>query len=123
MMNSWHSLKRFLKGEEIIKSSNRWNQLSSKAQIKKYKGISQQKDRGSKEEAPIASTSKPQANQPPQEGKKTNKKNLKKTYATIYRIPRIQKYSMENVFNIFRALREFKDKEEKIMRQQPFPKR
>ncbi|MBW0499095.1 hypothetical protein O181_038810 [Austropuccinia psidii MF-1] len=53
----------------------------------------------SKEEAQVASTSKPKAIQPPQEGKTNKKKNWRKLYPPIYRIPRIQKDAMDNVFN------------------------
>ncbi|MBW0589795.1 hypothetical protein O181_129510 [Austropuccinia psidii MF-1] len=77
----------------------------------------------SKEEAPVASTSKPQANQLPQEGKKNKKKNWRKPYSPSFRIPKIQKDAMENVFNMARTLMEFKDKEEQRMRQLHFPKK
>ncbi|MBW0515338.1 hypothetical protein O181_055053 [Austropuccinia psidii MF-1] len=45
---------------------------------KKIKEWHNTKRETSKQEAPVASTSKPQVNQPPQEGKKKNKKNWKK---------------------------------------------
>ncbi|MBW0538451.1 hypothetical protein O181_078166 [Austropuccinia psidii MF-1] len=77
----------------------------------------------SKEEPPVTSTSKPQANQPTQEGKKKKKKNLRKPYSPSYRILKIQKDALENVFNIARTLMEFKDKEEQRMRQPHFPKK
>ncbi|MBW0592031.1 hypothetical protein O181_131746 [Austropuccinia psidii MF-1] len=76
-----------------------------------------------KEEAPVASTSKPQANPLPQEGKKNKKNNLRKPYSPGYRIPKIQKDAMDNVFNMARTLMEFKDKEEQGMRQPHFPKK
>ncbi|MBW0576897.1 hypothetical protein O181_116612 [Austropuccinia psidii MF-1] len=76
-----------------------------------------------KEEVPVASTSKPQANPLPQEGKKNKNNNWKKPYFPSYRIPKIQKYAMENVFNMARTLMEFKDKEEQRMRQPHFPKK
>ncbi|MBW0466130.1 hypothetical protein O181_005845 [Austropuccinia psidii MF-1] len=47
----------------VIKNSNPEN-----------KGMAQKEREASKEEAPVASTSKPQANQPPQEEKKKKKK-------------------------------------------------
>ncbi|MBW0586167.1 hypothetical protein O181_125882 [Austropuccinia psidii MF-1] len=74
VMNSWHILKKFLKEEEIVRYSNRWNPLSSKPQIKKIKEYHAKKREASKEEAPVPSTSKPQANQLPKEGKKNKKK-------------------------------------------------
>ncbi|MBW0581123.1 hypothetical protein O181_120838 [Austropuccinia psidii MF-1] len=77
----------------------------------------------SKEEEPVASTSKPQANQPPQEGKKNKKKNWRKPYSPSYGIPKIQKDAMGNVFNMARTLMGFKDKEEERMRQPHFPKK
>ncbi|MBW0483714.1 hypothetical protein O181_023429 [Austropuccinia psidii MF-1] len=64
----------FLQEEEIVRYSNGWNPLSSKPQIKKIKDWHNKKREASKEEAPVASTSKPQVNQPPQEGKKTRKR-------------------------------------------------
>ncbi|MBW0568954.1 hypothetical protein O181_108669 [Austropuccinia psidii MF-1] len=64
-----------------------------------------------KEEAPVASTSKPKANPLPQEGKKNKKKNWRKPYSPSYRITKIQKDAMDNVFNMARTLMEFKDKE------------
>ncbi|MBW0569620.1 hypothetical protein O181_109335 [Austropuccinia psidii MF-1] len=64
----------FLTEEEIVVYSNGWNPLSSKPQIKKIKEYPSKKKQGSKEEAPVASTSKPQGNQPPQEGKKNKKR-------------------------------------------------
>ncbi|MBW0547914.1 hypothetical protein O181_087629 [Austropuccinia psidii MF-1] len=62
------------------------------------------KREASKEEAPVASSSKPQANQPPQEGKKNKKNNWRKPYSPSYRIPKIQKEAMDNVFNMAIAL-------------------
>ncbi|MBW0486901.1 hypothetical protein O181_026616 [Austropuccinia psidii MF-1] len=114
-MNSWNILKKFLTEEEIVVYSNGWNPLSSKPQIKNKEA--------SKEEAPVASTSKPQANQPPQERKKNKKQNLRKPYSPSYRIPKIQKDAMDNVFNMARSLMEFKDKEEKTMRKPHLPKK
>ncbi|MBW0589593.1 hypothetical protein O181_129308 [Austropuccinia psidii MF-1] len=80
VMNSWHILKRFLTEEEIVVYSNGLNPLSSKPQIKKIKEYHSKKKEASKEEAPVASTSKPQASQPPQEGKKNKKKNWRKPH-------------------------------------------
>ncbi|MBW0477718.1 hypothetical protein O181_017433 [Austropuccinia psidii MF-1] len=40
----------------------------------KGKGLAQQKEGGKQGRSPVASTSKPQVNQPPQEGKKTRKR-------------------------------------------------
>ncbi|MBW0472369.1 hypothetical protein O181_012084 [Austropuccinia psidii MF-1] len=68
-----------------------------------------------KEEAPVASTRKPQAKNPSQEGKKNKKKNLRKTYSPSYRIPKNQKDAIDNVFNMARTLMEFKEKEEQRM--------
>ncbi|MBW0582597.1 hypothetical protein O181_122312 [Austropuccinia psidii MF-1] len=70
VMNSWHILKTFLKEEEIVRYSNGWNPLSSKPQIKKIKEYQAKKREASKEEAPVASTSKPQANDISNERKK-----------------------------------------------------
>ncbi|MBW0491538.1 hypothetical protein O181_031253 [Austropuccinia psidii MF-1] len=63
VMSSWHILKKFLKEEEIVRYSNGWNPLSSKPQNKKIKEYHAKKREASKEEATVASTSKPQANQ------------------------------------------------------------
>ncbi|MBW0560223.1 hypothetical protein O181_099938 [Austropuccinia psidii MF-1] len=76
-----------------------------------------------KEEAPVASTSKPPVNQPPKEGNKNKKKNWRKLYSVSYTIPRFQKDAMENFFKIAKTLMEFKDKEEKRMRKPHFPKK
>ncbi|MBW0529960.1 hypothetical protein O181_069675 [Austropuccinia psidii MF-1] len=89
----------------------------------KYQGVPLQKEGASKEEAPVASTSKPQANQPPQEGKKNKKNNWRKPYSPSYWIPKIQKDAMGNVFNMARILMEFKNKEDQRMRQPHFPKK
>ncbi|MBW0580339.1 hypothetical protein O181_120054, partial [Austropuccinia psidii MF-1] len=86
--------------------------------IKKYHA---KKREATKEEAPVSSTSKPQANPLTQEWKKNKKKNLRKPYSPSNRIPKIQKDAMDNVFKISRTLMEFKDKEEQRMRQPPFP--
>ncbi|MBW0593863.1 hypothetical protein O181_133578 [Austropuccinia psidii MF-1] len=59
VINSWHILKSFLKEEEIAKYSNGWNPLSSKPQIKTIKEYHAKKKQESKEEAPVAYTSKP----------------------------------------------------------------
>ncbi|MBW0587312.1 hypothetical protein O181_127027 [Austropuccinia psidii MF-1] len=48
-----------LKDEEIVRYSNGWNPLSSKPQIKNIKEYQSKKRESSKEEAPVASTSKP----------------------------------------------------------------
>ncbi|MBW0546966.1 hypothetical protein O181_086681 [Austropuccinia psidii MF-1] len=73
--------QKVLKEEEIVKYSNGWNPLSSKPHIKKIKDWYHRKREASKEEAPVASTRRPQASQPPQEGKKDKKKNLRKPYS------------------------------------------
>ncbi|MBW0587952.1 hypothetical protein O181_127667 [Austropuccinia psidii MF-1] len=79
VMKSWHILKMFLKEEEIMRYSNGWNPLSSKPQIKKIKEYHAKKQEATKEEAPVASTKKPQASPLLQEGKKNKKKELEKT--------------------------------------------
>ncbi|MBW0559765.1 hypothetical protein O181_099480 [Austropuccinia psidii MF-1] len=121
--NSWHILKRFLKEEEIVRYLNGWSPLSSKPQIKNIKEYYTKKEEETKEEALIASTSKPQADPLLQEGKKNKKNNRRKPYSPSYRISKIQKDAMDNVFNMARTLMEFKDKEEQRMRQPHFPKR
>ncbi|MBW0463182.1 hypothetical protein O181_002897 [Austropuccinia psidii MF-1] len=88
-MNSCQILKKFLKEEQIVRYSNGCNPLSSRPQIEKDKGVPFQREAGKKEEPPVASTSKPQANQLPQEGKKNKKKNWRKPYSPSYRIPKI----------------------------------
>ncbi|MBW0594010.1 hypothetical protein O181_133725 [Austropuccinia psidii MF-1] len=123
VMNSWHILKRLLKEEKIVRYSNGWNPLSSKPQIKNIKDYHAKKKEATKEEAPVASTSKPQVNPLPQEGKKKKKKNWRKPYSPSCRIPKIQNNAMDNVFNMARTLMEFKDKEEQRMRQPHFPKK
>ncbi|MBW0569583.1 hypothetical protein O181_109298 [Austropuccinia psidii MF-1] len=120
MMNPWYILKKFLKEQEIVRYSNGWNPLASKSQIKKMKEYNSKKRKASKEESPVASTSKPQASQLSQEGKKNKKENWRKPYSPSYRIPNIQKLAMDNVFNMARTLMEFKDKEEQRMRQTHF---
>ncbi|MBW0591265.1 hypothetical protein O181_130980 [Austropuccinia psidii MF-1] len=123
VMNSWNILKMFLKEEEIVIFSNGWNPLSSKPKIKKIKEYHAKKKEETKKEDPVASTSKPQATQPPQEGKKNKKKNWRKPYSPNYRIPKIQKDAMDNFFNMARTLMEFKDKEEQRMRKPHLPKK
>ncbi|MBW0590414.1 hypothetical protein O181_130129 [Austropuccinia psidii MF-1] len=123
VMSSWNILKMFLTEEDIVVYSNGWNTLSSTPQIKKIKKYHSKKKEASKEEAPVASTSKPQVSQPPKEGKKNKKKNSRKPYSPSYKIPKIQKEAMDNVFNRARNLMEFKDKEEQIMGQPHFPKK
>ncbi|MBW0502068.1 hypothetical protein O181_041783 [Austropuccinia psidii MF-1] len=123
VMNSWSFLKKFLKEEEIVIYSNKWKPLSSKPQIKNIKEYHAKKREVTKEEAPVASTSKPQANPLPQEGNKNKKKNWRKPYFPSYRIPKIQRDAMDNVFNMARTLMELKDKEEQRMRQPHFPKK
>ncbi|MBW0499128.1 hypothetical protein O181_038843 [Austropuccinia psidii MF-1] len=120
-MNSWHILKKFLKQEEIVRYTNGWNPLSSKPQIKKIKEYHAKRKEATKQEAPVASTSKPQANALPHKGKRNKKKNWIKPYSPSYRIPKIQKDAMDNVFKMARALMKFKDKEEQRMRKPHFP--
>ncbi|MBW0592848.1 hypothetical protein O181_132563 [Austropuccinia psidii MF-1] len=103
--------------EEIVRYSNGWNPLSSKPQIKMVKEYHAKKKEATKEEAPVASTRKPQANPLPQEGKKNKKNSWRKRYSPSYMIPKIQKYSMARTFM------EFTDKEEQRMRQPHFPKK
>ncbi|MBW0535722.1 hypothetical protein O181_075437 [Austropuccinia psidii MF-1] len=91
VMSSWHILKKFLKEEEIVRYSNGWNPLSSKPQIRNIKEYHAKKREASKEKAAVASTSKPQANQLPQEGKKKKKKNWRKQYSPSYRISKARK--------------------------------
>ncbi|MBW0493682.1 hypothetical protein O181_033397 [Austropuccinia psidii MF-1] len=123
VMNSWHILKRFPKEEKIVRYFNGWNPLSSKPQIKNIKEYHAKKREAAKEEAPVASTSKPQANPLPQEGKNNKKKNWRKPYSPSFRIPKLQQDAMDNVFNMARILMEFKDKEEQRMAQTHLPKK
>ncbi|MBW0555977.1 hypothetical protein O181_095692 [Austropuccinia psidii MF-1] len=88
-MNSWNILKKFLKDEEIVRTPNGWNPPSSKPQIKQIKEFQVKKREARKEEAPVASTSKPQANQLAQEGKKNKKTNWRKLYSPSYSIPKM----------------------------------
>ncbi|MBW0549780.1 hypothetical protein O181_089495 [Austropuccinia psidii MF-1] len=88
----------------------------------KDKGVPCQKKEARKEEAPVASTRKPQVTQPPQNGNKYKKTNWRKPYAPSYSVPKIPKDAMENVFNMTRTLMELKDKEEKGIRQPYIPK-
>ncbi|MBW0504992.1 hypothetical protein O181_044707 [Austropuccinia psidii MF-1] len=104
VMSSWHILKKLLKEEERVRYSNGWNPLSFKPEIKKAKYWNKKKREVSKEEAPVASTSKPQVRQPPKEGKKHKNNNRRKPYYPSYRILIIQKDYMD------RTLMEFKDK-------------
>ncbi|MBW0546732.1 hypothetical protein O181_086447 [Austropuccinia psidii MF-1] len=123
VMNFWNILKRFLKEEEIVRYSNGWNPLSPKTQIQKIKEYHAKKKEANKEEVPVASTSKPQANPLPQEVKNNKKRNWRKPYPPSYRILKVQKDAMDNVFIMARTLMEFKDKEEQRMRQPHFPKK
>ncbi|MBW0572013.1 hypothetical protein O181_111728 [Austropuccinia psidii MF-1] len=75
VMNCWHILKRFHKEEEIVRYSNGWSPLSSKPQIKNIKEYNAKKREETKEEAPVASTSKPKANPLCQEVNKNKGKN------------------------------------------------
>ncbi|MBW0566607.1 hypothetical protein O181_106322 [Austropuccinia psidii MF-1] len=94
--------------------------LAHPQRIKEYHA---QKKEETKEEAPVACTSKPQANPLPQEGKKKKKQNWRKPYSPSYRIQKIQKAALDNGLNMARALMEFKDKEEQRMREPHFPKK
>ncbi|MBW0570431.1 hypothetical protein O181_110146 [Austropuccinia psidii MF-1] len=91
VMSSWHILKTFLTEEDIMVYSNGWNPLSSRPQIRNIKKYHSKKREASKEKASVASISKPQVNQPPQEGKKNKKKNRRKPYSPSYRIPKNSK--------------------------------
>ncbi|MBW0505597.1 hypothetical protein O181_045312 [Austropuccinia psidii MF-1] len=122
VMSFWNILKKLIKEEEIVRYSNVWNPLSSKPQIKKIKEYHAKKREATKEEVPVAYTSKPQAVPLPQEGKKNKNKNWRKPYSPSYRISKIQKYAMDNVFRMAKTLMEFKDKDEQRMRQPHFPK-
>ncbi|MBW0543093.1 hypothetical protein O181_082808 [Austropuccinia psidii MF-1] len=112
VINSRNILRNFLKEEEIVRYSNGWNPLPSKPQIKTIKDWSNKKREASMEEAPVASTRKPQTSQPPPGGKKNKKINCRKPYFPSYRLTRIPKDAMNNFFNIARTLIEFKEKEE-----------
>ncbi|MBW0486089.1 hypothetical protein O181_025804 [Austropuccinia psidii MF-1] len=85
VMSSWNILKKFLKEGEKVRYSNGWNSLSSKPQIKKIKDWNKKKREKRKEADPVASNSKPQVSQPPQEGKKNKKKNGRKPYSPSYK--------------------------------------
>ncbi|MBW0555556.1 hypothetical protein O181_095271 [Austropuccinia psidii MF-1] len=120
-----HSVQRQGLGN-VATNTPRSDELLAHPQEAPQRGVNRvphQKKEATKEEAPVASTNKPQANPLPQEGKKNKKKNWRKPYPASYRIPKNQKDAMDNVFNISRTLMEFKDKEEKKMRQPHFPKK
>ncbi|MBW0514970.1 hypothetical protein O181_054685 [Austropuccinia psidii MF-1] len=124
------------KSDELLKNPQKVPQRGGNSEIlqwmesmiiqtsnQKDQGVPCQKEGGNQEEAPVASTSKPQVNPLPQEGKKHKKKNWRKPYSPSYRIPKSQKDAMDIVFNMARTLMEFKDKEEQRMRQPHFPKK
>ncbi|MBW0505962.1 hypothetical protein O181_045677 [Austropuccinia psidii MF-1] len=92
--------ENLFKEEAIVRYSNGWNPLSSKPELKKIKEYHSKKRKASKEEVPVASTSKPQVNQSPQEGKEKKKMNWRKPYSPSYRIPKIQKDAMDNVLKM-----------------------
>ncbi|MBW0497750.1 hypothetical protein O181_037465 [Austropuccinia psidii MF-1] len=56
-----------------MRYSNGCNTLSPKPQIRKIKDLHNKNKDASKEEAPVTSTSKTKASQPPQEGNKKKK--------------------------------------------------
>ncbi|MBW0558287.1 hypothetical protein O181_098002 [Austropuccinia psidii MF-1] len=114
-----HSVQRQGLGNVASNTPRSDELLAHPQKIKEYHS---KKKEESKEEAPVASTSKPQVNKSPQEGK-NKKENWRKPYSPSYRIPKIQKDAMENFFNMARTLMEFKEKEEKRMRQPHFPKK
>ncbi|MBW0500650.1 hypothetical protein O181_040365 [Austropuccinia psidii MF-1] len=87
----------------------------------KDKGMAQKRREASKEKAPVSSTSKTQANQPPQEVRKNKKRNWRKPYFPSYRFPKIQSNTMGNGFNMSRTFMELKENEEQRMRQPSFP--
>ncbi|MBW0568994.1 hypothetical protein O181_108709 [Austropuccinia psidii MF-1] len=123
VMNSWHILKMFVTEEVVVVYSNGWNPLSSKLQTKMIKDYHSKKREASKEEAPVASTSKPSANHPAQEGKKNKKKNVGNHIPEATGFQKSKKDAMDNVFNMARTLMEFMDKEEERMRQSHFPRK
>ncbi|MBW0513162.1 hypothetical protein O181_052877 [Austropuccinia psidii MF-1] len=79
VMNSWQILKRFLKEEEIVRYSNGWNPLTSKPQIKNIKYYHAKKKEATKEEAPVAPTSNPQANHTSPSREEEQEKEREKT--------------------------------------------
>ncbi|MBW0489066.1 hypothetical protein O181_028781 [Austropuccinia psidii MF-1] len=81
VISSWNILKKILKEQEIVKYYNGWNPLSSKPQIERIKEWHNKKREASKEQAPLASTSKQQSSHPPQQGKKNKRKNRRKPYS------------------------------------------
>ncbi|MBW0586454.1 hypothetical protein O181_126169 [Austropuccinia psidii MF-1] len=93
-----------LKEGKMVRYSNGGNPLSSKPQIKKTKEWHNKKREVSKEEAPVAFTSKPQAKKPPQEGKENKKKNWKKSYPPVTGYQESKKATMDNVFDMARDL-------------------
>ncbi|MBW0548212.1 hypothetical protein O181_087927 [Austropuccinia psidii MF-1] len=76
-MHSWHILENFLKEKDIVRYFNGWNPLSYKPLIKKIKEYHAKKKKESKEEAPVASTRKPQAKNFPR--REEQEKSLEKT--------------------------------------------
>ncbi|MBW0549145.1 hypothetical protein O181_088860 [Austropuccinia psidii MF-1] len=79
VMKSWHMPKKFLKEEETVRYSNGWNPLSSKPQIKRIKEYHAKRKESTKDEAPVSSTRKPQANQFPQKREEDQEKELEET--------------------------------------------
>ncbi|MBW0487681.1 hypothetical protein O181_027396 [Austropuccinia psidii MF-1] len=78
VMNFWKILKKFLKEEEMVRYSNEWPIIQTSNQ--KDKGMAQQKKReASKEEALVASTSKPQDRKTPQRLEEEQEKELEET--------------------------------------------
>ncbi|MBW0565643.1 hypothetical protein O181_105358 [Austropuccinia psidii MF-1] len=104
--------------QEIVRYSNGWNPLSSKPQIKKIKAHHAKKTEASKEEAPVAFTSKL-----PKRGRRTRKRiggnhiPRAKGFQKSKKIPWKISSTWPEIFM------EFKDKEEQRMRQPHFPKK
>ncbi|MBW0500064.1 hypothetical protein O181_039779 [Austropuccinia psidii MF-1] len=89
--NSWKILK---KGPQIGGNSEILQRMGSiiiQNSNKKIKDWHNKNSEESKEEDPVAYARKPQASQPPQEGKNNKEKNWRKSYTPSYRIPKIKK--------------------------------
>ncbi|MBW0571664.1 hypothetical protein O181_111379 [Austropuccinia psidii MF-1] len=73
-MNSWHILKKFLKEDEIVRYSNRWNPLSSKPQIKKIKSTMPKRGRKARKKPQYLLPESLKPTNLPRKGRRTRKK-------------------------------------------------
>ncbi|MBW0570983.1 hypothetical protein O181_110698 [Austropuccinia psidii MF-1] len=122
-MNSYLTVRKFLRHPNTCKSPNGWHPLMEKKNMMlltaEWRKNNPPPPKKVPKTSPVSSSRNSNVKKQPQaQNKGKGKAPATKTYSRGYRIPKIQQDAMENVFQMARAMMEFQKKEEARLKYQ-----